>query len=345
MAWHVITDRDGRRWAYNNDGVYLLLRTAVRAMLVRRHTRTVATDHGFLMPTTYCVETDWGAVRRDLEGETQHYWATSEQGLKSYPRTMEANLGAVLRDARADMAWLQAARVAANRRSSSSIDSVVSGWERALATATFVRDASATILVVTAGIVSGGTGLAAAGAVGMTGVSSGTALTTLAVGSAMRGAFTYQDTGNVGSAAINAVGTFTVGAIGVGAAGATMSTADQMTILVIQSSGQGMTTGGQALVEGRSASEAAKAAAVSAGFGFAGGVIGGQVGNMSFVSQVAINGVADMTGNAAASAAIAPTANPLPRPTVRGADFGGLPASASDDDAYLARNCIFQLRA
>lgn len=343
MAWHMITDRDGRRWAYNNDGVYLLLRTAVRAMLVRRHTRTVATDHGFLMPTTYCVETDWGGVRRDLETETQRYWATAEQGLQAYPRTMLQNLGAVLRDARADMAWLHAARVAANRRSSSSIDGVVSGWETALTAATFVRDASATILVVTAGIVSGGTGLAAAGAVGMTGVSTGTAMTTLAVGSAMRGAFTYQDIGNVGSAAINAVGTFTVGAIGIGAAGATMSTADQATILVIQSTGQGMTTGGQALVEGRSASDAARAAAVSAGFGFAGGRISNAVGGMSFVSQVAINGVADMTGNAAAGAVIAPPGNPLPRPRATGADFGGLPASAGDDDIYLAQNCIFQL--
>ncbi len=343
MAWHIITDRDGRRWAYNNDGVYLLLRTAVRAMLVRRNTSTVATDHGFLLPTTFCVETNWGAVRQDLELETQRYWATAEQGLRSYPRTMYQNLASVLRSARADMAWLHSERVAANGRSSSSINSVVAGWERALGAATFVRDASATILVVTAGIVSGGTGLAAAGAAGMTGISTGTAMTTLAVGSAMRGAFTYQDTGNVGSAAINAVGTFTVGAIGIGAAGATMSTADQATILVIQSAGQGMTTGGQALVEGRNASDAARAAAVSAGFGFAGGAISSQVGNMSLLSQVAISGVADMAGNAAAGAVIAPPNNPMPMPRSSGADYAGLPADPAQDAAYLARNCMFLL--
>jgi hypothetical protein len=175
----------------------------------------------------------------------------------------------------------------------------------------------------------------------MTGVSTGTAMTTLAVGSAMRGAFTYQDTGNVGSAAINAVGTFTVGAIGIGAAGATMSTADQATILVIQSTGQGMTTGGQALVEGRSASDAARAAAVSAGFGFAGGAISSQVGNMSLVSQVAINGLADMAGNAAAGAVIAPPNNPMPMPRSSGADYAGLPADQAEDAAYLTRNCMF----
>ncbi|MGL6208823.1 MAG: hypothetical protein ACRC14_03215, partial [Paracoccaceae bacterium] len=187
-------------------------------------------------------------------------------------------------------------------------------------------------------------GLAAASAVGMTGVSAGTAMTTLAVGSVMRGAFTYQDTGNVGSAATNAAGTFMVGAIAVGAAGATMSTAEQATILVIQSSMQGMTTGGQALVEGRSASEAARAAAVSAGFGFAGGVIGGKVANMSFVGQVVVSGVADTIGNAAAGAVIAPPQAPsLQRPRVQGADFGGLPAAEEDDNAYLAANCVLQL--
>jgi len=343
MAWHIITDRDGRRWAYNNDGVYLLLRTAVRATLVKRYTTTVGTDHGFLLPTTWCVETDWGAVRRDLDAETQRYWATAELGLRQYPRVMLQNLGQMLRDARSDIAWLQAARVAANGRSSSNIDSVVSGWEYALKAAQFVRDASATILVVTAGIVSGGTGLAAATAIGMTEVTAGTAMTTLAVGSAMRGAFTYQDTGNVGSAAVNAIGTFSVGAIGIGAAGATMSSAEQTTILVIQSTGQGMTTGGQALIEGRNASDAARAAAVSAGFGFAGGAIGARVGNMSFVGQVAVNGVADLSGNIASNAVIAPPDRPLPRPAVRGVDYGGLPASDGDDAAYLAANCLFQL--
>ena len=130
---------------------------------------------------------------------------------------------------------------------------------------------------------------------------------------------------------------------GLGAAGATMSTAEQATILVIQSTGQGMTTGGQALVEGRSASDAARAAAVSAGFGFAGGAISSQVGRMGFVGQVAINGVADLTGNAAAAAVIAPSANPLPRPRATGADYGGLPASEAEDAIYLARNCIFQI--
>lgn len=344
MAWHIITERDGTRWAYNNDGVYLLIRTAVRAMLVRRNTRTVPTDHGFLLPTTYCVETEWSAVRSELEAETRRYWLTAENGLRQYPRLMRENLLSLLREARADMDWLRAERVSANSRSASSINSVVNGWENALTAAKFVRDASATILVVTAGVVSGGTGFAAAGAVGMTGVTTGTAMTTLAVGSAMRGAFTYQDTGNVGSAAINAVGTFSVGAIGIGAAGATMSTADQATILVIQSAGQGMTTGGQALVEGRTASEAARSAAVSAGFGFAGGAVASRVGNMSFVSQVTVGGIADMTGNAAAGAVIAPPDNLLPMPRVTGgADYGGLPASNGEDVAYVNRNCVFRL--
>lgn len=345
MGWFIITDGQGERWAFNNDGLYLLMRTVVRANLIRARSRIVSTDHGFLMPTTYCLETTWAGFRPALEQETNRYWAEAEMHLRTAARSMKNNLVALIAQARSDMAWMQSQRVSANRRSASSIDSVVNGWETALTATRFVRDASATILVVTGGIVSGGTGLAAFGALGGTGVSAGTAMSTLAVGSVMRGGFTYQDTGNVGSAVVNAAGTFTVGAIGLGAAGLSMSTAETATILVIQSAGQGVTTGTQAIVEGRNTRDAAVAAAVSAGFGFAGGVIGNQVTNMSFISQVAISGIADMTGNAAAGAAIAPAENPLPAPAAAGAmDFAGLPQSASGDEAYVARNCLFKIR-
>lgn len=334
MGWFIITDRQGERWAFNNDGLYLLMRTVVRASLIRARSRVVSTDHGFLMPTTYCLETNWAGFRPALEQETNRYWAEAEMHLRTAARTMKNNLVGLIAQARSDMEWMQSSRVSANRRSANSIDSVVNGWESALTATRFVRDTSATILVVTGGIVSGGTG-----------VSAGTAMSTLAVGSVMRGAFTYQDTGNVGSAVINAAGTFSVGAIGLGAAGLSMSTAETATILVLQSTGQGVTTGAQALVEGRNTRDAAVAAAVSAGFGFAGGVIGNQVTNMSFVSQVAISGIADMTGSAATGAAIAPAENPLSTPTAAGAmDFAGLPPSASGDEAYVARNCLFQIR-
>ena len=345
MPWQILETRQDGRWAFNADGIYLLIRSAVRAQIVRSRSRVVPTDHGFLLPTTYCLETDWSGFRVAFERETTRYWNDARQQITLNPRLMRGTLLGLINDARRDLAWMEDQRITANRRSASSIDSVVNGWENALTVARVVRDGSATILVVTGGIVSGGAGLAAAGAAGMTGVTTGTAMTTLAVGSVMRGTFTYQDTGNVGSAVVNTVGTFSVGAIGIGAAGVAMSTAQTGTIIVIQSAGQGTATGMQAIAEGRSARDSAVAAAISAGFGVVGGAIGTQLGGMSLTSQVTISGVADMLGNAAAGAAIAPPGTLIPVPILRGSvDFGGLPARSRDDEMFIAQNCLFPLR-
>jgi len=344
MPWQIIETRQEGRWVFNPDGIYLLIRAAVRAQIVRARSRVVTTDHGFLLPTTYCLETDWAGFRIEVERETARCWNDAQQQITLNPRLMRGTLLGLIADARRDITWVEEQRVSANSRSSSSIDSTVRGWETALTTARITRDASATILVVTAGVVSGGAGVALAAGAGMTGVSTGTAMTTLAVGSVMRGAFTYQDTGNVGSAVINTVGTFTVGAIGIGAAGVAMSGAETGTIIIIQSAGAGTTSGLQALAEGQGARRAAMTAVASFGAGAISGTVGSQLGTMSLTTQISINGVADMMGNAAVGALTASPGNPLPMPVVRGSvDFGGLPARSRDDEMFVTRNCLFRL--
>lgn len=345
MPWQIIETPLEGRWVFNPDGIYLLMRAAVRAQIVRARSRVVTTNHGFLMPTTYCLETDWAGFRVEVERETTRYWANARQQISLNPRLMRGSLLGLISDARRDINWMEEQRVSANHRSTTSIDSTVLGWERALDTAQVVRDGSATILVVAGGIVSGGAGLALAGGAGLTGVTTGTAMTTLAVGSVMRGAFTYQDTGNVGSAVINTVGTFTVGAIGIGAAGAAMSTAQTGTIILIQSAGAGTTTGLQSLAEGSSARQAAVSAVAAFGAGAISGAVGTQLGSMSLTQQITINGVADMMGNAAVGAIYAPAEAPLPLPVARGSvDYGGLPARSRDDEMYVTQNCMFRLQ-
>lgn len=344
MPWQIVETRQEGRWVFNPDGIYLLIRAAVRAQIVRARSRVVTTDHGFLMPTTYCLETDWAGFRVQVERETTRYWNEARQQITLNPRTMRGSLLGLIADARRDITWLEEQRISANRRSSSSIDSVVSGWETALTTARITRDASATILVVAGGVLSGGAGLALASGAGLTGVTTGTAMTSLAVGSVMRGTFTYQDTGNVGSAVINTVGTFSVGAIGIGAAGVAMSTAQTGTIILIQSAGAGTTTGLQSLSEGNSMRQAAVAAVASAGAGAISGAVGTQLGSMSLVSQITINGVADLMGNAAVGAITAQPSAPLPIPVLRGSvDYGGLPSRSRDDELYVTQNCLFRL--
>jgi len=88
------------------------------------------------------------------------------------------------------------------RRTSESIDGAVSRGEAAAAAARKVRDLSATVLVIGSSFMTGGASVAVLGG-----------------GSLLQGVAVWQDTGNVGSAVLQATGTFIVGVIPLGGAG------------------------------------------------------------------------------------------------------------------------------
>lgn len=348
---------DGSIWAVDTDNMYGLIRAAIRHRLIRQRSRVVQHSEAWYLPTTYNLETNWQNFRRDLDRMSEQYWDEAWQQLRVQPRTFQSTLATLLSEGVADLAWYQNESQRCSQRSAASIDRVVGVWEGLYTGARITRDASATFLVVTAGIVMAPAGAAAAGAVGMTGISSGTAMTTLAAGSVMRGAFTYQDTGSVGSAAINATGTFVVGAIGIGAAGSGLGTAVQMTraeagtLIAIQTGAAAVTNGGMALAEGKDIRVAAAAAGVAGLSQLLGGVVGGRLESLSFINQARIGTTLDMVGNTAGNIASDATDRYIrtgsftqPSPPVRGnVTHLGLPLS--DAESEVRRCVLAQLRA
>ena len=328
MPWTVVVDAQGQRWGVNKEGVYLMLRAALRAEKIRARSQITSVDNGFLLPTTYLFETDWAGLRADVDQETTRFYMDAAERLSRDPGGMRANLLGMIGRGRSDFNAVEAMRRRATRQSSESISNNVEGWETALAVAQFTRDTSATILVVGAGLLSGGAALGVLGA-----------------GSVLRGTATYQDTGNVGAAVINGTGTFIVGMVGIAGGNPALARSEQIQLMFVGSGLQGGVQGAQSLVEGKTPKQALQQAAVSAGFNLLGSAVGGRIENMSFTTRLVVGGVIDTTGNAL-TAAVAPTPAPqaIARPTVTGnLDYAGIPFDPAADEVYLAQNCLRRL--
>lgn len=326
------TDPDGTRWIYDPDVIYAIVRAAVRTRLIRRRSRIVTENPAWYLPTTYHLETNWSGYRAAMEEEAALYWRNAQAQLRIGPRNFFGTLVGLVNDAIQDDNWHRNTSSQLQRRSMANINRVVDNWETALTATRVVRDASATVLIVSAGVLVAPVGVGAAAAT-TAGIGTGGATSMLAVGSVMRGAFTYQDTGNVGSAAINAAGSFTVGMIGLGgASAAALSSTEQATILIIGSTAQGVTAGGQALAEGKSMQQAATAAAISAGSQALGGVVGNKIGNLGFWTQVGVGTALDTAGNQVGSRVVDAMGGPAAAPPHASGniDFLGLPAAASE---------------
>lgn len=341
MRGYSFMDSRRRGWELDGDGLYAFLRAATRARLIRERTRIVEHRAGWLLPTTWHVETRWDGLRTAVTQTADPMFQGMWQDAIAWPEMVSNQLAMIAAEARSDILAVRAMQERASRDSAQSIDSNVRGWERALGAAELTRDASATILVVGAGLLSGGAALAVLGA-----------------GSVLRGTATYQETGNVGAALIQTTGTFIVGAIplagGGGAAGsqALMSRASPEatsgTIIVIQSGMAGMFQGAQALVQGDSARSALAQAATAAGLNSVTAGLGDMIRNMPFATRIIVGAAADAGANQITGAegramgrAAAPPPSRVPIPRVTGAvDFAGIPLVQGQDARYIAETCL-----
>ncbi len=325
-----ITDGRGTRWAINNDGIYLALRAAIRAAQIRKRSRIVTIQNGFLMPKTYLYETDFTGFREAVDAETSVFYREAETAVAHNAQHVHHNLLAMIASARSDLNEIERLRSKASGDSAKSIEGNVRGWVSAAQVAQFTRDTSATILVFGASILSGGAAWA-----------------TLGAGSVMRGTATFQDTGNVGSALLNTTGTFVVGGIGIAAGAKGLSTSDKWIILSIGSGRSGTTAGLQALVEGKSGDVALKHAFASAGLSLVGAMIGIKTENMSLPVKLTVNGLADHGSSfalkqigAAPQVPIKPK-GPIAPPPVRGkVDYADIPLNPALDAEYLRQKCM-----
>ena len=234
----------------------------------------------------------------------------------------------------------------ASQRTFDSIDAA--GWETWIARMTWLRDTSATVLVVTSGIMTGG---------------AAPALLTLAAGSTLRGVATYQDSGNVGAAVVNGVGTMVVGAIGLGTAAASSGAAQaaemsRRSIALISIGGSAVQAGAQAgatayqgHLEGRSTQAMVAQASTAAFYSFAGAAMGplaerfgtnfGTVTERMMMSaRIMVSASLDTQGNQAGNAMGVGSAPATM--TVR--DYQGLPAANAGQTRPASQNQAGALR-
>ena len=170
MPWYSIADASGRGgWAFDPDGAAHVIRSNHYNRELVRRSRLIRRNHGFLMPTTTEVETDFTNIRADVGRLAQVTVTELEREAAQNPRRLYEFLVSLRNDGEsAGDSWRQMMRTA-SQASADAIDNNVSRWENGLSVARFVRDTSAGVLFVGATVLSGGTALAVgAGATGLT---------------------------------------------------------------------------------------------------------------------------------------------------------------------------------
>lgn len=205
MDWVPFEDERGRRWEVDQLMLWMLIREYVHARNIY-YRATVKVERRFLSANLTTVEVNWDgfATAKNRDSEAL-YQDTANELLASGNQGFE-KLIMMRKRARDYSREFRRKQQKAQSDTMDSIDRSVRNLSAGEQTARVVRDLSAGTLVVGATFLTGGAAVGALGA-----------------GSMLSGTGTYQDTGNLGAAAINASGTFVVGAIGLaGTAGGGM---------------------------------------------------------------------------------------------------------------------------
>lgn len=285
-------------------GLWILCRQHVYHQLIRRRSRIVRETHVF-GPDLISVETDFHGISRERDQLSHPLYTRLERETVQDAERVRARLIQMRREIHQ---WVQSVKQmqrSASHETMQNIERSVRRGERGIQVATAVRDLSATTLVVGSAFLSGGASLAVLGG-----------------GSVLRGTGTYQDTGNIGSAVLDASSTFVVGAIPV--AGAAMveqqaarsavtmmsrvtpsglNAGQQVTVLVVGSAISATSEGGQAFLDGQNAQQALRAATARFGIDVLSGGMCGRFDRRAFpvVARLATDGLMSITGDAMVS--------------------------------------------
>lgn len=223
MGWVSQTDEDGHRWLINPLGLLSVVRRNLHADLVLKHT----TDDyriRWIMPNTYNVKVNFGAVTREKNRQAPIYYNDMLRTCKWSGAEALKQIVSLCDATDSNTERFNQKMHLASRMTMDSINSAVETGEIGAHVSEVVRDLSASVLVAGATLLSGGAALAVLGA-----------------GSSLKGVATYQTTGNVGSAILTATGSFVVGAIPIGASFSQANNARTMTTIV-EGSGRSLMT-------------------------------------------------------------------------------------------------------
>jgi hypothetical protein len=182
MAWEMFRSNDGVYlidWA----GVTRVLRSCKRAELMKKYSEVVLSEKHWIGPDLWSVEVNWDKVNLETTTQTELELRKFSDSAKNSMQKGVNNLVLMMEDADDNRDTFQDRMTDAQHRTMQNIESSVRKGEIGLEVATVVRDTSAEIEMV-----------------GATYLSGGAAVAVLGTGSAMKGAFVYQDTGKAGQA-------------------------------------------------------------------------------------------------------------------------------------------------
>lgn len=165
MPWYSLADPGGRGgWGFDPDGAAHIIRgNHYNRELVRR-SRVIRRDHGFFLPTTIEVETDFRNIRDDTARLARVTVNELDRDVARDPRRLYEFLVHAREDGEnAGAAWRRMSQEASHA-TMEAINTNVGRWESALAVAKFTRDTSAGALFIGATVLSGGAALAVGGA-------------------------------------------------------------------------------------------------------------------------------------------------------------------------------------
>ena len=188
------------QYAINWDTVEQIIKSCASARLIKKHSKEVAVDTHFFGPTLRTYETEWDQVEANVKTQVVDIMAPWLRSGHSIGELL-AFLRSMIKEAKEKKREVQEIRRSLSATSMAGIRKNAEKWGMAIEGTKIVRDLSADIVMVGATVASGGTA----------------AIGYAAAGSAMKGAWNYQDKGNVGKALMEFSGSFILAAIPIGA--------------------------------------------------------------------------------------------------------------------------------
>lgn len=313
MAWEFVLDKADREWRVERNAMYALVRDHVRAVETRRRAVRKAVSQGLFLPTLTNIEIDYNGLRDEVDQESRRWWSdTQDRITRMRGEDFFAELVSMRKEARSKNDEIESMQREAMRETQLSINATVDNLEAGKKVAEFIRNLSATTLVVGAGIISGGAGFVALGA-----------------GAGLKGVGKFQDTGNVGAAVLEGTSNIVVGAVGIAGKGVEGA----KTLLVVGSAIDGAMDGVKALVDGQSSKTALLQGFAKFGIQMLGGRL--QIDKLGLWSQVAISMAVDQ-----GLGMIAPSTTLGPAPMTQGVvTYTRGPGTDTDSD-YINNNVL-----
>ena len=255
MAWETFRSNDGV-YLIDWDGLARIIRSCKRAGAMNDYSKVVTERGerdfwalGLRLPDLHTVQVDWDRValetKTQTEMELRKFHATAGSSMKG----QITNLVQMMEQADDDRDTFQDKQSEAQQKTMDNIETSVHNGEVAVEVLKTVRDTSAEIVMVGATYVSGGTA----------------AILFTGVGSGMKGAFVYQDTGKADKALATFSTNLLLGAadLKVGAAIKGMSSASgRIGMAIVWSKAKAVIEVPKGLIEGKSLKQAVSSGGV-----------------------------------------------------------------------------------